>query len=173
MDPANHPGILEGAFEQVNATDAEHLELKRPDAPTWLDILLDKPPSPWADGKSSTMNATIKDKSKMDTSKEFKDWIHARTLSVKDGILLFRLKEHIMNGGHPDFPRLRYKKNKDGSDTPTQCLKHMTSDYYTSIDTECLQWIKKQRKLYRNRTIHPWLQWKLEQLNVTLEWLVL
>ena len=26
-DPANHPGILNGAFEQVNSTDAEYLEL--------------------------------------------------------------------------------------------------------------------------------------------------
>ena len=146
--------------EDIKATEPP----KAAQSPTWLDFLLESPPAPWVDRRVHFSNK--------DTSQEFKEWISARSFSDEDGKMLFRLKEHIMNGGHPDFPRLLKEKDSDGTSTNTKCLKHMTSDYYTSIDSECLKWIKKQRKLYRNRTIHPWLQWKLEQMNVTLEWFV-
>ena len=117
--------------------------------------MLDNIPSPWSDHQNS---------SKSDTTFAFKEWIECRSLFEEDGKMLNRLKCHILNGGHPDFPRLLKRENSEKS------LQHLTNDYYSSIDQECFKWIKKQKKLYRNKTIHPWLQWKLEQLNVSLEW---
>ena len=126
--------------------------------PTFVDILLDHIPATWADSQEP---------GKSDTTNAFKQWVKLRELSEDDGKMLNRLKEHIKNGGHPDFPRLT-KKAIDGD--AKSCAKHMTDDYFTSLDKECFDWLKKQKKAYRNRSIHPWLQWKLEQLNVTLEW---
>eukprot|EP01084_Bolivina_argentea_P282890 484354_1 len=121
----------------------------------YLDIVLDNIPSPWSKKQS---------KDNSDTTDVFKQWIKLRNLSEEDGHMLIRLKEHIMNGGHPDFPRLTKNENNE------KCLKHWTDDYFTSIDKECFQWIKKQKQLYKDKTIHPYIHWKLLQLNVTLKW---
>lgn len=129
--------------------------------PTFVDILLDNIPSSWSDTQKSE---------KSDTTNAFKEWVKLRELSEHDGKMLNRLKQHIINGGHPDFPRLTKIKIDGDEKNVKSCAKHMTDDYFISIDKECFDWIKQQKQAYRDRTIHPWLQWKLEQLNVTLEW---
>ena len=125
--------------------------------PHRLDVLLQFIPEPWDYKQRITETSPH--------TESFKDWCNNRKLTEEDGIYLSKLKQHLLNGGHPDFPRIT--KN---SETNEKTQYHMTEHYYTSIDKLCFKWIKKQKRKYQNRTIHPWIQWKLEQLNVTLDW---
>ena len=116
-------------------------------------------------------------------SESFQKWCQRHKISLYDGLMLYRIEENSVAGRHPDFPRrhpLYLDEANDGkniseifdNEQGNNSFDYYTKYYWTSIDTQCFRWIQKQRILYRNNRINPWIQWKLEQFNVTLDWYV-
>ena len=81
-------------------------------------------------------------------------------ISDYDMIQLYKLKYHIFCGGHPDFPRIKTNEYRF----------HYTDGYWNSIDTSTFKWLIKQKLLYRNNKICPYICYQLKLLNVSLEW---
>ncbi|ETO13469.1 hypothetical protein RFI_23905 [Reticulomyxa filosa] len=75
-------------------------------------------------------------------------------IAYEDALNLSKLKKYIdHDGGHPDFPRKSIKKED-----------------WDTLDTAVFKWICKQRILYQHGQINPWIQWQMEQLNISVEW---
>lgn len=156
--------------------NAVRIKLYEDDNP--INVILENIPKPYH---------TV-DKNISNISPEFTNYCNKRNLEIDDGLHLHDLMHHILCGGFPDFPRTRnntFNNNEDvrystkvnynimpENERNINSLQEYTKDYWTSINTQAFLWLMKQKRLYYKREIHPWIHYKLSQLNVTLEWLM-